>query len=318
MRSRPFVLACAALATLATRPAEASFHLMQIEEVIGGVNGNTNAQAIQLRMRAPGQNLVAGAMLVAHDAAGANPIVLITFPADVTNAVTGDRILAATSDFTLATSPALAPDFPLTNVIPASYLPAGSLTYESSGIILWRLSWGGASYTGLGSGSLTNDADGDFNPPFPGPLPSTTDQAVLFQFASTAPSTNNANDYALTPGGAVFTSNSGSAGTVQSTAGVGGGQPSIGVALTAPTPNPVRHEMSYAVVLPSEARVDVRVLDLGGRVVGRLMDETMSAGVHHLAWAAANRDGSRLANGLYLLEMNAGATRRTRKFMVLH
>ena len=37
-----------------------TFHLMQIEQVIGGVGGNTNLQAIQLRMRAPGQQFVDG------------------------------------------------------------------------------------------------------------------------------------------------------------------------------------------------------------------------------------------------------------------
>ena len=39
--------------------AHATFHLMQIEQVIGGVNGDTSAQAIQLRMRFAGQTQVA-------------------------------------------------------------------------------------------------------------------------------------------------------------------------------------------------------------------------------------------------------------------
>ncbi len=56
---RALVLALFLLVVL-TLPAQASFHLMQIEQVIGGVNGDTNAQAIQLRMRFAGQNLVGG------------------------------------------------------------------------------------------------------------------------------------------------------------------------------------------------------------------------------------------------------------------
>lgn len=32
---------------LFTSAAQAGFHVMQIEEIIGGVGGNTNAQAIQ-------------------------------------------------------------------------------------------------------------------------------------------------------------------------------------------------------------------------------------------------------------------------------
>ena len=47
----------AALASLALAlPVQASFHLMQIEQVIGGVNGDTTAQAVQLRMRSFGGN----------------------------------------------------------------------------------------------------------------------------------------------------------------------------------------------------------------------------------------------------------------------
>ena len=54
-------------------PVHASFHLMQIEQVIGGVNGDTTAQAVQLRMRFAGQNFVAGTELIANAAAGNNP-----------------------------------------------------------------------------------------------------------------------------------------------------------------------------------------------------------------------------------------------------
>jgi|SRR6266850_4808177 len=61
-------------------PLHASFHLMQIEQVIGGVNGDPTAQAVQLRMRSAGQNFVSGAQLIAYGAAGNNPITLITFP----------------------------------------------------------------------------------------------------------------------------------------------------------------------------------------------------------------------------------------------
>ena len=40
----------AMMLVLGAPPADADFHLMQIEQVIGGVNGDTAAQAIQLRM----------------------------------------------------------------------------------------------------------------------------------------------------------------------------------------------------------------------------------------------------------------------------
>src|SRR2546425_1148115 len=61
------------LGVLALQPsAHATFHLMQIEQVIASVSGDSTAQAVQLRMRAIGQNFVSGGKLIAFDAAGLN------------------------------------------------------------------------------------------------------------------------------------------------------------------------------------------------------------------------------------------------------
>ena len=80
---------------------------MQIEEVIGGVDGDTSAQAIQLRMRTAGQNLVSQARLNVRDAAGLNPILVINMTNNVANSSTGDRVLIVSSNFVSQTSPAV-------------------------------------------------------------------------------------------------------------------------------------------------------------------------------------------------------------------
>ncbi len=130
------------LCGLLAESAYASFHFMQIEQVIGGVNGDTTAQAIQLRMRSSFQNFVASARIRAFDANGMNPITVINIGANVPNGGTGDRVLITSTNFDALTSPATTPDFTMTNLIPASYLAAGSLTFESDfGTIYWRLSW---------------------------------------------------------------------------------------------------------------------------------------------------------------------------------
>lgn len=188
-----FLLACA-IAIATSAPATASYHFMQIEQVVGGVCGNPRMQAIQLRMRTGLQNQLTGKHLVAWDAAGANPVVLLTFPGIVSQANTGDRILIASSDFAAAFQPA--PDFTLTALIPDSYRAAGKLTFEDDFAIYWALAWGGAAYTGANTGSLSNDADGIFSPPFAERLTVPYGRAVLFQGAASAPSTTNALDYA--------------------------------------------------------------------------------------------------------------------------
>lgn len=199
--------ALSALATAAWAQPD-SFHLMQIEQVIGGVNGDTSKQAIQLRMRSSFQNLVSFSRIRAFDAAGNNPVLVIDMTTDVANFSSGDRVLITSAGFAASTTPACVPDFVMANPIPASYMTAGRLTFEDDGgTIYWSLSWGGAGYTGSTTGALTNDGDGNFGPSFGGPCPSTTTQAVRFTGTAAAASTTNLADYALTTGAAVFTNN---------------------------------------------------------------------------------------------------------------
>src|SRR5437867_271274 len=126
-RPPPAILVAAlAIIIVYPAPATASFHVMQIEQVIGGVNGDPTAQAIQLRMRTGLQNQVQNGRLVAHDAAGNNPIVVATFPGALPNQGTGVRVLVASANFGNYTNPPVAADRLMSALIPASYLAAGS------------------------------------------------------------------------------------------------------------------------------------------------------------------------------------------------
>jgi hypothetical protein len=199
-----------AVVALSAAPARASFHVMQIEQAIGGVCGNTSRQAIQLRMRTSGQNFVAGKKLRAWDAAGINPVVLITFPSNAPSGASLGRILV-TSTGMASSAPGLVTDFTLTNLIPASYLAAGRLTFEdSSDNIYWSLAWGGAGYTGSNAGDPFhfNDADGNFGPPFSTQLPFTSATSLSYGGVAGGPSTNNAADYVLSSP-ATLTNNAG-------------------------------------------------------------------------------------------------------------
>ena len=94
-------------------------------------------------------------------------------------------------------------------------MAAGSLTYEIKlPGVLWRLSWGGAAYTGLNLGLPFNDQNGDFGPPVADPLPSTGTQALEYMGVASDNSTSNATDYALSGDPAVFTNNAGDSFTV--------------------------------------------------------------------------------------------------------
>jgi hypothetical protein len=147
--------------------------------------------------------------LVAWDAQGLNPVVLVDMETDVPNGALGDRVLIATPAFAAHTSPEAKPDFIMTNPIPASYFAAGRLTFENDAgnDIVWSLAWGGAAYTGPHNGSIFNDDNGNYGPAWDGPLPTLGLQALQFQGSASAQSKTNAADYKLTAGPAVFTNN---------------------------------------------------------------------------------------------------------------
>jgi hypothetical protein len=196
--------------------ARAAFHFMQIEQIIGGVNGDTTAQAIQLRMAAGNQHFVAGSRVSAVNSAGGSQLVLQNMTSDLPGpSATGRRILLATPNFANYTNVPLAADFIMTP-IPVSYLAAGQVrfTNNNGGIIYWSISWGGSSFTGSTTGDFTNDADGNFGPPVNIALPSTSLQALLFDGLATDKSTTNLADYILTPGAATFTNYAGTSFTL--------------------------------------------------------------------------------------------------------
>jgi len=303
--------------------ASASLHLMKIEQVIGGVSGNPFAQAIQLRMRQDGQNLVNGARVVVADSAGASAIVY-ALDANVANGLRGDRILLATAEFSNATNPPAVPDFIMSTPLPASYLAAGTVTYEGSGLhpekqgllILWRLSWGGANYTGSTMGELTNDDDGDFSPPFGGALPSGGVDALLYQGGPVAKSTTNAADYEVTAGAAVFTNNAGVTFSVAvpTTIGEEANSPFIERLRFAPTP--FRESTLFQVRLPRDSFVRLLITDPAGRAVASF-EEFRSAGPHSIPWDGRNQAGARVAPGVYLFRWTAAGETRTGRVVVL-
>ena len=309
------VLVAAGLAATAL-PAHATFHLMQVEQILAGVDGSTATQAIQLRMRTSFQTQVQNAVLNVSDATGGNTIQLKAFPGPVAGSATGSRVLIATANFSSATNPPISPDFVLDNPIPDSYLAAGTLTFEDTfGTIYWRVSWGGAGYTGPTDGSIVNDNDGDFGV-LPGPLFDGSGQALLFQGAVSAASTTNQADYALTSGSAVFTRNNGTSGTVVSLVGVSDGV-AEGIALGNPAPNPVAGSMSYTVTLPRPQHVTVDLIDLAGRRVASLVDGDLPAGRNSFSWDPYATSDARMRAGVYFLALRSQGALQAKRIVLL-
>lgn len=190
-------LAIVGFLTTATPSVLATFHLMHIEQLVAGVGGDITAQAIQLETRFSGQHVLAPSQLVVWDANGENPIVLFDFTGSVPNEAAGARILVASAAMIAYTEPPLEVDFILTELIPASYLAAGSLTFQTDdgSSVIARLSWGGAAYSGPTEGADFNDLDADYGEPLPSGLPIDGMHSVLLGIEHHQSSSTNAQDF---------------------------------------------------------------------------------------------------------------------------
>lgn len=308
----------AVLCLLAVPQAHATFHLMQIEQVVGGVDGDNTIQAIQLRMRSPFQNIVSASRIVVWDAAGNNPVVVSTPAANVPNHGVGVRVLIASANFVARTTPPAASDFTMNALIPVSYLAAGSMTFENSlgTVIYWRLSWGGAGYTGSNLGSITNDANGNFGPPFGGALPSADTRALRFLGPANAASTTNLADYALTAGDAVFVNNAGQSFTVE-TVPTGFEPLTPGTPLLQNFPNPFNPSTEIAFNMAGAGHAVLRIYDASGRLVTTLVNGDVPAGRTRVAWHGRDSRGNAMATGLYFYRLETGGDVHTKKMVLL-
>jgi FlgD Ig-like domain len=92
----------------------------------------------------------------------------------------------------------------------------------------------------------------------------------------------------------------------------------VSLALDAPSPNPLIGERTVArFALPQAQFVRVRVFDIHGRIVRRLVDASLPAGFHQSVWDGTDDSGRRAGPGIYLLSVEAGRWRSQRKIAVL-
>ena len=299
--------------------ADAAEHLMQIEQAIGGVEGNTAAQAIQLRMRSAGQSVVGITRVVALDANGANPVVVCDLNATVPISTGGSRILLTTAAFNSLTDIPTVSDFTMALPIPASYLAAGSITFQNDAgtLLYWRLSWGGGSYVGPCAGLQTvNFPDGNNCPPIAVALPSAGLNCPRFFGPPAAGGTTNLADYVVSDSASVWVNNAGNMfvlvpGDTATSVDPGWDEfDSSPIIIQAPfTPNPFSASTRMAFRLRGEAVAQLLITDVAGREVAR-MEERLPAGAHEFSWNGRDVGGAPVSSGRYFYRLDAdGASR---------
>ncbi|MEZ4655496.1 MAG: T9SS type A sorting domain-containing protein [Candidatus Eisenbacteria bacterium] len=77
-------------------------------------------------------------------------------------------------------------------------------------------------------------------------------------------------------------------------------------------PNPFAGGTSFRFALPSRQRVELSVFDSGGRLVERILNETLDAGVHNVPWHAP-----RSAAGVYFARVRGETGQQQAKVLIL-
>jgi hypothetical protein len=85
-----------------------------------------------------------------------------------------------------------------------------------------------------------------------------------------------------------------------------------GLILHTGNPNPFNSTTSVSFTLPGESYVTVRVFDVSGRLVSRLLDDNMTTGTHSLSWEAPAASPS----GIYMLRVETKYGSATQKLLL--
>jgi len=296
---RFFILALFLTAALPPA-ARATFHLNEFSRIMTDYNGDATIQAVELRMLAGGENLVATGAIKTYDAAG-NPLATLgTFAANVPNGVLDRRILCATANF--QSTFGITADLTIAPGLPVG---TGQLSFEEAGCFVNGIAYGAVTVPKNGTTSaaaLPKD--------LAYVLVRTVDDATLpscplAEDAAARMTLQSAN--AATP--VVFRNNAGASVSVSSTVTAVGAlsrESALGVA-----PNPVRS--GARVTAPAGRRLTIH--DARGRLV-RVLAGARTGSPYAGWWNGQDGSGAAVPSGVYFLRLEGPEGIATRRFVV--
>jgi len=90
------------------------------------------------------------------------------------------------------------------------------------------------------------------------------------------------------------------------------------VQLASSRPNPVTNVAAIDFTLPAAMPVDLAIFDVSGRAIATLASGTFAAGSHSVTWDGRDRDGNRVARGVYVYRLRAGGITRVHRLVLMH
>lgn len=88
-------------------------------------------------------------------------------------------------------------------------------------------------------------------------------------------------------------------------------------ALSQNYPNPFNPSTEISFDLPKASQVELSIFNVLGQEVRSLVNRSMEAGQHKIAWDGRNGSGSQVSSGVYFYRLAAGSFSETKKMMLL-
>jgi hypothetical protein len=82
-------------------------------------------------------------------------------------------------------------------------------------------------------------------------------------------------------------------------------------------PNPFNAGTQIQFSLPQDGHTSLRIFNINGQLVCSLLDEHLAAGDHLVRWDGRDRDGQRVASGIYFCRLEHDEAMLARKMMLV-
>lgn len=89
------------------------------------------------------------------------------------------------------------------------------------------------------------------------------------------------------------------------------------LALDQNSPNPFNPYTRISFTIPMADLVDIRIYNVAGKLVKKLLSEELPAGRHAISWNGNNDSGVKVASGIYFCRMITSGGTKTRKMVIL-
>jgi flagellar hook assembly protein FlgD len=82
-------------------------------------------------------------------------------------------------------------------------------------------------------------------------------------------------------------------------------------------PNPFNPLTTIRFVLPTASHATLEIVDVAGRHIRTLVDQSLAKGDHQVVWDGRDNHGNSVASGVYLYRLHSDGLDQSRKMVLL-